>query len=208
MHRHAQPYAEALQHLRRQADLRHQHQRLAATCQALGDRLQVDLGLAAARDAIEQQRREAATGGADRIDRRLLFRVGIQRRRRRGRALVRAERDAFDEAARGERAGGGAPTLDGRLQHRLLDGACGQAFGEPSRPARTQARQGGPSPLRQDPSVHVRVRQRFAATQDGGQRGRQHLPQRREQIARQPAQRGQQLAFQEGAVVEEGGRRA
>ena len=52
----AEPRAEPLDRLRRQADLRHQHDRLPAEVDHLLDRLDVDLGLAAAGDAVDQDR--------------------------------------------------------------------------------------------------------------------------------------------------------
>ena len=42
--------------LRRERDLRHHHERLAATRQHAIDELQIDLGLAAAGHAVEQER--------------------------------------------------------------------------------------------------------------------------------------------------------
>ena len=51
-----EPRAEPVDRLRREADLRHQHDRLAAEVDHLLDRLDVDLGLAAAGHAVDQQR--------------------------------------------------------------------------------------------------------------------------------------------------------
>ncbi|KAG1580931.1 hypothetical protein G6F46_015442 [Rhizopus delemar] len=65
VHGNAEAAAEPRQGLRGQADFRHQHQRLPALCQAMDDRLQVDLGLATAGYAIQQDWLEA--GG--RVDR-------------------------------------------------------------------------------------------------------------------------------------------
>jgi hypothetical protein len=45
--------------LRREADLGHQEERLAALAQDFGDEVQVDLGLAAAGHAVKQDRAEA-----------------------------------------------------------------------------------------------------------------------------------------------------
>ena len=52
--------AEALDRLRRQADLRHQHQRFLALPDHFLDGPQIDLGLAAAGDAVQQERLKAA----------------------------------------------------------------------------------------------------------------------------------------------------
>ena len=54
------PAAEPADRLRREADLGHQHNRLAAARHHFLDRRQIDLGLAAAGDAMNQERREAA----------------------------------------------------------------------------------------------------------------------------------------------------
>jgi hypothetical protein len=72
VHRYAEALAETRQRLRGQADLRYQYQRLPAARQAVGDGVQVDLGLAAAGDAIEQERGEAV-GGADGVGGDALF---------------------------------------------------------------------------------------------------------------------------------------
>ena len=53
------PPAKPADRLRRQADLRHQHDRLAAPRHHLLDGREVDLGLAAARDSVDQERSEA-----------------------------------------------------------------------------------------------------------------------------------------------------
>ena len=78
MHRHAEARAETREQLRGQADFRHQHQRLLAAGEAVGNRIEVDLGLAAAGDAIEQQSRETLRR-AYRIGGGLLFGVEHER---------------------------------------------------------------------------------------------------------------------------------
>ena len=45
--------------LRRQADLGHQHQRLTAALEHASDQVQINLGLSAAGNAMQEQRREA-----------------------------------------------------------------------------------------------------------------------------------------------------
>ncbi len=57
---HAEALREAVEELRRERDLGHQDQRLAALADRLGDRLEIDLGLARAGHAVEQIDREAA----------------------------------------------------------------------------------------------------------------------------------------------------
>ncbi len=78
-HRHREALAEAAQGLRREADFRHQHQYLLAGGQHRRHGLQVDLGLAAAGDAVEQKRLKAL-GAGDCLDGGALLGVGAQRR--------------------------------------------------------------------------------------------------------------------------------
>ena len=142
VHRHAEARAEARQRLRGQADLRHQHQRLLAARQAVGDRVQVDLGLAAAGDAVEQQRGEAVARGQDRVDRGLL--LGVEGRPRlRGRREPRGRhRDAFGQLALGQRAGGAAPVVEGVVEAVFVARPGLQQLGQPPRrlPARRRSR--------------------------------------------------------------------
>ena len=60
--------AETLLELRRQADFRSQHQRLRAAFQHPGDQVQVDLGLAAAGDAVQQERIEPSERRGDALE--------------------------------------------------------------------------------------------------------------------------------------------
>ena len=69
--------------LRRQCDFRHQHQRLAALGENGVDRSQIDLGLAAAGNAVKQHDVEVVTAD-DGVHRRLLRRQQLRQRRRRG----------------------------------------------------------------------------------------------------------------------------
>ena len=55
----AEPRLEALDSLRRQRDLGHEDNRAFALFQGVGDGLQIDLGLAAAGDAVEEEGRGA-----------------------------------------------------------------------------------------------------------------------------------------------------
>src|SRR5690606_18971139 len=93
--------------LRRQADLGHEQQRLAAGIELLGDEAQEDLGLAAARDAVEQK--GACTAFADRLERGTLI-VRERRRLETRRRAARPSRAAFAIVA--EPCGfGGDPAL-------------------------------------------------------------------------------------------------
>ena len=92
-HGHAvEPRAEPADRLRREADLRHQHDRLPAEAHDLLDRLDVDFGLAAAGDAVNQNR--AMLGRmqrfANRGQRRDLIGVQLVRRLSRGCTLPSA----------------------------------------------------------------------------------------------------------------------
>ena len=104
-HRHREPAAEAVQQLRRQADLRHQHQALLAGIQAFPDAAQVDLGLAAAGDAVEQEAAEAG-GGRDGG-----HGLGLARGQRRG--IVCCGRNGFQD--RSEPAPGDPAPRDERI---------------------------------------------------------------------------------------------
>jgi hypothetical protein len=83
-------FAKAGLELRRQADLGYQHQRLTARFEHAGDDVQVDLGLAAARDAMQQPGAEAAKAGGDGLRGAGLIRCrGVARRKTRGAEPVR-----------------------------------------------------------------------------------------------------------------------
>ena len=65
MHRHhprTEAAAEAIDQLRRQGDLRHQHQSLTACCECGGNDAQVHLGLTAAGYTVEQMRGKGRQG--------------------------------------------------------------------------------------------------------------------------------------------------
>jgi hypothetical protein len=81
--------ADACFELRRQIDFRHEQQRLPAFFQGRGNEAQIDLGLAAAGDAIQQKRRVSRAGRHGGDGSGLL---GIQRRQGRRRAARDGER--------------------------------------------------------------------------------------------------------------------
>ena len=97
--RRGQALAKARDELRRQRDLRHQHERAAARREHALDEVQVHLRLAAAGDTVQEESAEAPERVADRRDR--LDLVGRQHRSRpagaRGRRR-RAAREGFDPA--------------------------------------------------------------------------------------------------------------
>ena len=76
VHRHrpsaGQRFRDALRELRRQVDLRHEDQHLPAGGDAFARGGEIDLGLAATGDALQQERRERSARFADRRDRMLL----------------------------------------------------------------------------------------------------------------------------------------
>ena len=59
----AEPRLEALDGLRREGDFRHEHDGAFALLQRVGDGLEIDLGLAAAGDAVEEEGRGARGEG-------------------------------------------------------------------------------------------------------------------------------------------------
>ena len=204
VHGYAQARAEAGQGLRGQADLRHQHQRLAPARQAVGDGLQVDLGLAAAGHAFEQERCEAG-GGGDRRNRRLLFGIGRRPGLRRWCDGRRRYRDAFGVTAPGQGARGVAPGSGFQCQAVLVDRSGREPFGEvPGAAALAQARHPGGARFGQDPGPGMGVGQGFAAAQGGRQRRREHLSRRRVGVAAKPAQRVQQFAGEQRLAVGQG----
>ena len=107
---HAEAGREAVEELRRERDLGHQDQRLPALPHRLGDRLEIDLGLAGARHALEQRH-----GGAARADDR--------GERRRGVALpVRERRAGMVRVGRlGDRLGGERDGLERALVDEPVD---------------------------------------------------------------------------------------
>jgi hypothetical protein len=96
VHRHHAPRREALHHARqqlwREVDLGHQQQHLPATHQRALGRAQVDLGLAAAGHAVQQQWRSARhrRSGFDRVDCGRL--LGRERRQQRLASIVAVAR--------------------------------------------------------------------------------------------------------------------
>lgn len=74
-HRHPEAAPETCQGLRCQADLRHQQQRLATAGDHRLDQLQIDLGLAAAGDAVQQAGMKGIEAFVDRCQRLGLFAV-------------------------------------------------------------------------------------------------------------------------------------
>ncbi len=121
----AQPCGEARERLRGERDLGDEHQRLAATSHGLGDEIEIDLGLAAAGDAIEQERPVVIEAGDGRVDRALL--VVVERRARDGDGPRQAGlATAFVESAPRGAQGHGQRRGD-HLADRVVVIACGES---------------------------------------------------------------------------------
>ena len=205
MHFDAEPLAEARERLRRQSDLGHEHERLSPARETVGDRLQIDLGLAAARDTFEQHRAEIVVRD-DRLDRGALFVV----ERRPGRAIARDARgrrpDRFGQAFRRQRARGGAPAGQGVVEFVLAARALRQEHRQPMR-HRIALELVERRAVDQPPHELVGLRQRPALAQGRRQCGREHFAQRRVRVTRQPTQRIDQFAMQQRRDVEHRERR-
>ena len=134
----AEAGGETVEELRRQRDLRQQHQRLPPGAQGRGDRLEIDFGLARAGDAFEQDR--ARRPRSNRLLKRLRGGALVGRKRQGGafgverrRGGIGVERDELERAVvdeavddadaasrrRGER-GAGLRRLDGQRRHHAL----------------------------------------------------------------------------------------
>lgn len=188
VHRHAQAGAEAAQRLRGQANLRHQHQRLATGRQAVGDCLQVDLGLAAAGDAVEQIGGKSALR-TDGVGGGLLFVVELRAAAGAGRDAVGRHRHARGIVAFGQAACGLAPLRQQRVQLFFAQRTGQQQGGQQGGAAAgAQAGGAGASGLGQLPGPGMGLGQRLAAAQRAGQGAGLGLAQRCMGIARQPLQ--------------------
>ena len=201
-HRHAEAGAEALQDLRGEPDLRHQHQRLPPRRQAVEDGAQVDLGLAAAGDALQQHRPEALAGaqGCQGLG---LRRGGFGRRRPERQQALGRQYPAFGLALALQGAGGRAPALE-VLQQVLGHRAPGQSFQQP--PGAALAAPGccqGRAPQRgQFPPVDGGFRQRLAIAQGDRQGGGQGFAGRGMVVADAEAQHAQQFLREQGLRVQ------
>ena len=118
--RRREPCAEARDELRRQRDLGHEHERAAARLEHALDEPQVDLGLAAAGDAVQEPGAEFPERCADLLDRGALVR-GQHRARAPGARGWRGlgpgngfEPAAFHERAHCRRVPGGRDGRSGR----------------------------------------------------------------------------------------------
>jgi hypothetical protein len=128
-------------HCRGQGDFRQQHQRLAPCRQGRGDRLEIDLGLARAGDAVEQRRaRKPAAASAPLGDER---RSAVRRMRLRRRQL--RSRPAPDRAREIAKRRGAARATRRDQAGESADRADHTAASPNAARARSAAMRGGPS---------------------------------------------------------------
>ncbi|MNI53835.1 hypothetical protein D3C73_1086910 [compost metagenome] len=197
MHGNAETAAEACQGLRGQADFGHQHQRLPALRQAMDDRLQVDLGLAAAGHPVQQEGLEAI-GGGDRGHGLGLLRIEGGAGQGLGVLGRHAQGDALGQVALAQAACGHPPVLHARGQDIFVHHRVGQQLGQlPRSAAGAQLFALGVALRCQLPTPVMGVGQRFAVPQRAGQGSAQHLAQGCVGIAGQPLQALPQLALQQ-----------
>ena len=194
----AEALLEAPRRLRRERDLGHQHDRARGPrSSAAAGRAQVDLGLAAAGDAVEQQRRSrrALASGARAPRERAALRVGVSagRRRRRARrpprrraagrrrprpSLERDEPARREARERGVAAARGARELAPRSAGRRASASSAACWRAPEPRRRRPASASRPA---------VGERRRRAARACRARRARAPVPGARRQHERQPA---------------------
>ena len=190
---HADAVAEALgearPQLRREADLGHQNQRLTAGLDAGAGGVQVDLGLAAAGDALDEldaaPRRDAVDG---------LLLGGVEGRPVRvgghaGGGDIRRQ-PAFVGQGAGQGVQRQRPAACRQRQSRAACGLAGRQFPQGDGPGF------GERPLLRRGPVG-----RFAAPQRRRQRGSDHLADRVQVIVRRPAQQRQAVAIEQRAGI-------
>ena len=164
---HAEALREAIEKLSGQRDLRHQDQRLLAAADDLGDRLEIDFGLARAGDAVEQRDVKAA------------IRPQAPASHRRA---VRCCGEKSGSAKAGSGAGGGS-----RRRHRLdrqralVDEAVDHAgadagFPAPLRTSRAAGRPTAPRSRAAAPASCAAAARRPAARRAAPARGRDSRP--------------------------------
>ncbi len=208
--RHLKARPEAAHQLRREADFGDQHQGLAPGPQRVFDDVQVDLGLAAAGDALEQEGTvgpHCTAHGGDRL------RLGRRERGRRRAAGGRRETGAVLDrgpALLEQSRHGGPPALQGRVQGRRLGGRGaplqeGQQRGLARRAgeSRRVGRASGPG---EPPAADAGAPGRPPLAQQGRQGRADRLAERMVVVSACPAQQGEQLLGQQRGVVEHGER--
>ncbi len=189
-----QAFAETAQRLRGQTDFGHEHERLPAARDDVFDQREIDLGLAAAGDALQQRRREAAELRGDVGDGRGLLLTQRRTGDRRARRRAQRELGRFGQAALAQIRCRAAPAGQLRVE-----------FGVAARPGSEQveqrggARTGARKVFRRsaaDPAQRALARgdrNRLGRAQADRQRGFEHLAERMLVIACRPGQRRRQL---------------
>ena len=207
--RHGEARRETGDQLRRQRDLRHQHERLLAALHDGVDRAQVDLGLAAARDAVQQERRVAARGGGNRLDRVTLLRRGLRPGTRGdcdARRCGRRDLEPAHPAALLEFADVVAPPGRQRAQRglvrRLVPLQPLDQLAELVRARREWRQLSGPRGGAQRP-VLGGFECRGAGAQRAGQRGREDLARRMSVVLRGPQQQFEQGRIEHRRLVDQ-----
>ena len=166
---------ETLDQLRRQRDLGHEHQHLAAMGQRPGNGLKIHFGLAAARDAVQEMRGESAQRGHDGVDHPRLRLGGLETARVNldGRGLDRPALPADESAC--------AKGAKRRFELRKILGRCAprrQPLEQGPLPRRTPLRRRSVERLapcrRQRPHLGLVLR-RLACADSGRQRCRHDL---------------------------------
>ncbi len=201
---HPEPLAQAPHGLRRQADLRYQQQRLFALRQYLLDQCQINLGLAAAGNAIEQERLVLAETGADRGDGLLLFVAELGRQRRGQRTVEWRPFAAFEQAGASQSTGRFAPagqTLGQLLRaQRAIGQQCQQRLAAAAPAAGIVGAVAG---LGERPVFVADGRQRFRLAQGQRQRIGVRLARRAKPVVGGPGQGVHQFRIEQGPVVEQ-----
>ena len=212
--RHGEARGETGNQLRRQRDLGHQHQRLLAALHDGVDRAQVDLGLAAARDPVQQERRVAARGGGNRLDRVTLLRRGLRpgacgdRDARRG---GRRDLEPAHPATLLEFPHVVAPPRGQRAQRGLVRGLVPlqelDQFAELVRAWRQRRQLPGPGGGAQRP-MFGGLERGGARAERAGQRCRENLARRMAVVLRGPQQQLEQRRVENRRLVDQRSRRA
>ena len=181
----AEAGGEAIEELRRQRDLGHQHERLLAPADALGHRLEIHLGLARAGDAIEQGDAEAA---AEHLAAQFI-RGGALRRNEVGRRKVRVgrPRDGLGRQHQGFKR----PLVDEAVDHAGRHAGLLRHVAFPPRQAVGQDREHpltgrGHARRRRSGKAHADPLARRTEMFAHAQRHPQHHAARRQRIVRDP----------------------
>ncbi len=203
VHVHAQARTQPCHGLRRQADLRHQQQALAARGQGAFDQVDVDLGLAAAGDAVQQERREAAEAVADGVDGFTLAGVELGSGLARSGVRIFLHGETVDQSGLVQSSRSLAPARQQHVQFARVLLACDK-----------QVKQGAAASaaacgllrvatgLGQPPGFLSGGRPGLVLAQQGGQGVQHHVAGGAEPVVGGPGQGGQQFGIQQGRRIQ------